>query len=152
MWAREIKLSSFLKGFHKGMSMKKFITIIALCVIAVLCLSYSSIPVSAKEVKEETGWDIYFRPALRFGSDGRTLYIADVLVPLYKDDKNILFVNSKFTPDDHDGWEVNLGLGYRRLLFQDNLILGVNGFYDKRKTYWGTKHDQLGVGAEIMNF
>ncbi len=43
----------------------------------------------------------------------------------------------KFTPNDQDGWEVNVGLGYRRLFLDDRLILGVNGFYDQRKTPWG---------------
>jgi hypothetical protein len=71
--------------------------------------------------KDSPEWTIYFRPGVRFGTDNRTLYIMDFLVPLYKDDRNILFANPRFTPNDLDGWEVNLGLGYRRLLF-DNKI------------------------------
>jgi hypothetical protein len=59
-------------------------------------------------------WMIYFNPGVRFGTDNRTLYILDFLVPLYQDDKSILFANPRYTPNDQDGWEVNLGLGYRR--------------------------------------
>lgn len=31
---------------------------------------------------------IHFRPGVRFGTDDRTLYIMDFLVPLYQDQKN----------------------------------------------------------------
>ncbi len=56
-------------------------------------------------------WTIHFRPGISWGTDNRTLYILDFLVPLYQDEKNILFVNTKYTPNDLNGWEVNLGLG-----------------------------------------
>jgi hypothetical protein len=74
----------------------------------------------------------------------------DFLVPLYQGDKNILFANPKYTPNDQEGWEVNLGLGYRHMLFDDSVIIGLNGFFDRRKTPWGSIHEQWGVGAEAM--
>ncbi len=74
----------------------------------------------------------------------------DFLVPLYQDEKNILFFNPKFTPDNLDGFEANFGLGYRRLLFADRVIVGGNVFYDNRLTGWGTRWEQVGVGAEAM--
>jgi hypothetical protein len=64
---------------------------------------------------EDPKWTIYFRPGVRFGTDDRTLYVMDFLVPLYQGDKGILFANPKYTPNDRDGWEVNLGLGYRQI-------------------------------------
>jgi hypothetical protein len=93
---------------------------------------------------------IYFRPAVRFGTDNRTLYIMDFLVPFYQGEKNIVFFNPKFTPNDLDGWETNLGVGYRHLLFDDRLVLGANVFYDTRRTGWGTYWDQVGFGLEAM--
>ena len=72
----------------------------------------------------------------------------DFLVPLYQDEKNI--INPKFTPDNLDGFEANFGLGYRRLLFADRVIVGGNVFYDNRLTGWGTRWEQVGVGAEAM--
>ncbi len=36
------------------------------------------------------------------------------------------------------------------MLMDKHLLLGVNGFYDWRKTPWGTHHEQWGIGAEIM--
>jgi hypothetical protein len=98
----------------------------------------------------DTSWTIYYRPGVRFGTDDRTLYINDFLVPLYRDEKNILFSNIKYTPNDQDGWEINLGLGYRRLFLDDRLVLGINGFYDRRKSLWGSIHEQWGVGGEVM--
>ena len=99
---------------------------------------------------EDNDWTIYFYPSVRFGTNNRILYILDFLIPLYQGEKNIFFANAKFTPNDHDGWETNLGLGYRHLLFDDRVILGLNTFFDFRKTDWGTHHRQWGVGAEVM--
>jgi hypothetical protein len=111
-----------------------------------MILASSSVCFSdANTVDEDTKCTIYYRPAIRFGTDDRTLYINDFLVSLYRDQKNILFSNIKYTPNDQDGWEVNLGLGYRHYFPKANLILGVNGFYDQRKTPWGKIYEQWGV-------
>ncbi|MBN1574159.1 MAG: inverse autotransporter beta domain-containing protein, partial [Deltaproteobacteria bacterium] len=91
-----------------------------------------------------------FRPGVRFGTESRVLYIMDFLIPLYQDEKNIVFSNIKYTPNDHEGWEVNLGAGYRRLLWDEKLILGLNAYYDQRRTDWGTNHEQWGLGLEAM--
>ena len=34
--------------------------------------------------------------------------------------------------------------------FPTGWILGVNGYYDSRHTGWGTRHEQAGLGAEVM--
>jgi len=99
---------------------------------------------------EDPGFTIYFRPAVRFGTDDRTLFILDFLVPVYRGDKDIVFINTKFTPDTDDAWETNLGVGYRRLVLADKLVLGGNLFYDHRKTKYGSHFDQIGLGLEAM--
>ena len=113
-----------------------------------------ALPATAAKEKADTdsgsAWNIYFRPAIRWGTNSRTLYIVDFLIPLYQDDKNILFANPKFTPNDRDGWEVNLGLGYRHMLLNDKLVVGLNAFYDHRKADSGNYFNQWGIGAEIM--
>jgi hypothetical protein len=100
--------------------------------------------------EEGSPWTLYFRPGVRFGTDDRTLFILDFLVPLYQGRRNIVFFNPKFTPNNQEGWEVNLGLGYRHLLIDERLVLGINAFYDTRRTDWGTYHRQWGLGAEVM--
>ncbi len=107
--------------------------------------------VADREPKGDTGYSVYFRPGIRFGSDSRTLYIMDLLVPFYQDDSNIVFGNIKYTPNSNNGWEINAGVGYRRLFWDDKLILGANVYYDQRKTDWGTDHNQLGMGLEAMS-
>jgi hypothetical protein len=111
-----------------------------------------TVPTFAADKADDTDptWNIYFRPGVRFGTESRVLYILDFLVPLYRDDKNILFGNVKYTPNDHDGWELNVGAGYRRILLDEKLLLGLNAYYDKRRTDWGTNHEQWGVGLEAM--
>jgi hypothetical protein len=139
-----------MKAFHNLRNRTKlFITIITVTTIVFGLLS-SNVSAAGEKAKDDPKWTIYFHPGVRFGTDDRTLYIMDYLVPLYQGDKNILFANPKYTPNDKDGWEVNLGLGYRHLLFNDSVILGVNGFYDRRKTPWGSIHEQWGIGAEVM--
>jgi hypothetical protein len=118
--------------------------------LVVCALGAIAVPLPGYAADATHNWTIYARPGVRFGTDDRTLFIMDFLVPLYRDDKNILFFNPKFTPDDHDGFETNLGIGYRRLLFSDRLILGANVFYDNRLTGWGSRWEQVGVGAEAM--
>ncbi len=71
-------------------------------------------------------------------------------MPLYQGDRNILFFNPRYSATDLDAHEVNLGLGYRHLLFSDRAVLGLNAYYDTRKTGWDTYHDQWGIGAEVM--
>jgi len=133
--------------------MKRTKLLIGLILIVTSCVWGVCVPTAfgaAPETTADPSWTIYFRPGVRFGSDDRTLFIMDFLVPLYRGDKDIVFFNPKLTPDDHDGLEVNLGIGYRRLLFDDRVILGGNVFYDNRRTGWGTRWEQIGLGVEAM--
>jgi hypothetical protein len=119
-------------------------------ILAVWALVAFVIPTSGIAADEATDPSIYFRPAVRFGTDDRTLFIMDFLIPVYRGNKDLLFINTKFTPDDHDAWETNLGIGYRRLVMDDRLVVGGNLFYDHRKTRYGSHFDQLGLGFEAM--
>jgi len=108
------------------------------------------VPVSGLAADQTDDLSVYFRPAVRFGTDDRVLYILDFFVPVYRGNNDLLFVNAKFTPDNHHAWETNLGVGYRRLVMGDRLVLGGNLFYDHRKTRYGSHFDQLGLGFEAM--
>jgi hypothetical protein len=126
---------------------KTFLALMTLMLIGAL-----SLPAFAAE-KSQAGnspWTIYTNSQVRWGSNDRTIFTLDVLVPLYQGEKNILFFNSRLNKDDRQGSEVNLGFGYRHLLFSDKAVLGVNGYYDARWTGWGTRHEQVGIGAEVM--
>lgn len=116
----------------------------------VLCALAVAFPVSGITADDTKDLSIYFRPAVRFGTDDRVLFIMDFLVPVYRGNKDLLFVNTKFTPDTDEAWETNLGVGYRRLILDDKLVLGGNLFYDHRKTAYGSHFDQIGLGLEAM--
>lgn len=119
-------------------------------VLIMLCSGLVALPAAAAEPSDDPAWTIYARPGVRFGTDDRTLFIMDFIVPLYDGEKNLLFFNPRYTLGDGDGWETNLGLGYRHLLFDDKLILGANVYYDMRRTSWGSYHKQVGFGFEAM--
>jgi len=100
---------------------------------------------------EPSDWRIYFHPGVRFGTDDRVIGFYDVLVPLYLSDDSILFINPRFSHDSLDGHEWNLGGGYRHILWKDQLMLGVNAYYDIKKHGMSGKYfDQWGMGFEAM--
>jgi len=116
----------------------------------VLCsIAAFAVPVSGLAADDANDLSVYFRPAVRFGTDDRTLFIFDFLVPVYRGNNDIVFINAKFTPDLDEAWETNLGVGYRRML-SDKLVLGGNLFYDHRKTQYDSHFDQIGLGFEAM--
>lgn len=71
--------------------------------------------------------------------------------PLYQDAKkqNTFFVQASQLRYDMLGEyrdTTNLGLGYRRLLGDNSVLVGVNTFYDYEWTY---KHQRVGLGGEV---
>lgn len=69
---------------------------------------------------------------------------ADVLVPLYDNQRNLLFTQLGARRVD-DRNTVNIGLGHR--YFSDNWMAGTNVFYDRQIS--GNGHQRLGLGAEL---
>jgi len=55
---------------------------------------------------------------------------ADLFVPVWTDGTSLLFLNPRGTVGDDSAEEVNIGLGYRCLVSDLNLILGANLFKD----------------------
>lgn len=69
---------------------------------------------------------------------------ADVLVPLYDNQRNLLFTQLGARRVD-DRNIINIGLGHR--YFSDNWMAGTNVFYDRQIS--GNGHQRLGLGAEL---
>ena len=75
---------------------------------------------------------------------------GDVVVPLWYDGEgSLLFLNPRATYSDNDEEEFNLGLGYR-LLSQQDIIFGINGFFDHRNTQFDNEYEQWGLGIEVL--
>ena len=76
--------------------------------------------------------------------------IGDLLVPLWNPGGNgLLFVNPRSAFTDHSAEEYNVGLGYRQLLPNRDVILGANAYFDYRDTRFGS-YKQWGVGLELL--
>ena len=100
---------------------------------------------------DPTDWTVYFHPGIRFGTDDRVIGFYDVLAPVYLSENSILFVNPRFSHDSDDGHEWNLGGGYRHILWDNQLMLGINAYYDIKKHGDSGKYfDQWGMGFEAM--
>lgn len=68
---------------------------------------------------------------------------ADLLVPLYDQEKNLVFSQTSYHRKDSRS-QFNQGIGYR--YFADRFMLGVNAFYDYDLSRY---HSRFGIGAEI---
>ena len=80
------------------------------------------------------------------GLNGKPVSSVLVLAPLSdpSDVKNTFFTQvSTFYTDNRT--TVNLGLGYRRLVYNNKIMLGVNGFYDHEFPY---DHQRTSMGLE----
>jgi hypothetical protein len=130
------------------MSFKRLLSIAV--VLSALAVAIPVSGLAADDAGTADDWTIYLRPAVRFGSDDRVLFIVDALVPVYRGADDIVFINGKFTPDNREAWETNFGVGYRKMVVADKLVLGGNFFYDHRKTRYGSHFNQLGLGFEAM--
>jgi adhesin/invasin len=69
---------------------------------------------------------------------------ADVLVPLYDNQRNLLFTQLGARRID-DRNMINIGLGHR--YFSDNWMWGANAFYDRQIS--DNSHQRVGLGAEL---
>ena len=84
------------------------------------------------------------------GGEGEFEMLADVLVPVYLTESGMWFVNPRASFTDNDEEEANIGLGYRHLFAERNVIVGGNVFYDSRWTQHDNRFDQLGLGVELL--
>ena len=70
--------------------------------------------------------------------------------PLYqpKDLLNTFFTQGRFAYGRNDRKTFNIGLGFRRLIFQERVMLGINTFFDYEAPF---DHRRVGVGAEVRS-
>ncbi|HMO98892.1 MAG TPA: inverse autotransporter beta domain-containing protein [Kiritimatiellia bacterium] len=77
-------------------------------------------------------------------------YLVDGLLPLWRSDDRVLFLNVRGSFLEDREQELNAGLVARRLYRDAGVILGVNAFYDQRWTENDNRFDQVGGGLEVM--
>jgi len=84
-------------------------------------------------------------------------YLADFLLPVSQGRDSLLFIDARgaWLQHESDGEdleedELNLGVGWRLLVQDSDMIVGANAFYDMRSTVFDTDFDQVGAGIELL--
>ena len=96
-------------------------------------------------------WAKRFEFEFNIQKDLKPTYSILTVQPLYQsqDKRNTLFFQASQLRyqllDDYRDTS-NIGLGYRRLLFDNSLLVGVNTFFDREWTYG---HERFSVGGEL---
>jgi len=78
----------------------------------------------------------------------RQLGRLGALIPLKMTPNKHVFFNIFGLWDSQSVKEGNIGLGYRYQL--DEVIFGVNGFFDQKLSHSGVTHHQLGLGGDLF--
>lgn len=91
---------------------------------------------------KRTSYGIYIE------TDQKPRVYIETIQPLYQsmDRVDTLFTHDRVSIQDERG-TYSVGLGYRRLIFNDNLLAGINNFFDFQDLH---KHYRTGVGLEAI--
>ena len=108
----------------------------------------NTVGVGVANIFFKSGCNIHLTVEIGFtaGLNGKPISSVLVLAPLSDPDdvKNTFFTQiSTFYTDNRT--TVNLGLGYRRLVYDNKILLGVNGFHDHEFPY---DHQRTSIGLE----
>ncbi|HTY45042.1 MAG TPA: right-handed parallel beta-helix repeat-containing protein [Patescibacteria group bacterium] len=97
-------------------------------------------------------WPGKIRLSAAGSTEGRGIFYADYLLPLYysKDRDTLLFMNTKEDAFVPAGSESNMGAGIRHI-FSDNYILGLNVFFDRKLSENDKWYSQVGTGVEFLS-
>lgn len=105
----------------------------------------------AAHASAATHWTAQLRPGFIAGEgDNPSDFYFDVFLPVWGNDKALVYFNPNLRWDDHDGNEQNFGIGYRRLILNNDMIIGANLFYDQMRSRNNYDYRQIGVGLEMM--
>jgi len=85
-------------------------------------------------------------------SEHLTGIFADSITGLWspQDRDAFLFFNSRYTWEDNHQYNSSVGLGFRKLLPDRDVIVGVNAYWDSLHGQGGSDFNQLGLGAEVL--
>jgi len=87
---------------------------------------------------------------LHFGDQQVESY-SDILIPVWQQRLDLIFVNPRGTGNDDDSQECNFGLGWRHLFPGPEIMIGGNLFYDRRNTPLDNTFNQAGFGVEFLS-
>ncbi len=95
----------------------------------------------------------YWVPEAYFGlrlGNNRVIGEAGTIIPFTQYADRLLFGDARGRLDDRDSREFNLGLGYRQLVADDQLLVGGYVYFDQLRSRWDNTFRQLTVGSELQ--
>jgi hypothetical protein len=134
----------------------KTFLLIGLLFFSFLFFPSSSIATDALiDVEKSSPSGLILRSGIFIGNSGNPDdFYLDFLIPFHSWQESIMMLNftmsvSNFLGDSAD--EGNIGFVYRDLLYNDNLMLGFNAFFDTRRTILDNRFNQVGLGVEAFS-
>ncbi len=98
---------------------------------------------------QETQKDTQLTAGFRVG-DSTLEPFADFLIPLYDRNDGTLLLNPRFSLKDEGEFEGNFGIVWRKLI-APNAIIGTNAYVDSRRSRFGNRFNQAGIGFEVLS-
>jgi hypothetical protein len=120
-------------------------------VAALAALSMASAAEAQTDPSTSTLWPKW-GPFLDLGGKigtKRNLGDATLFVPVWQDERSMLFGDVRVRADNQSSVEGNFGLGFRRMV-ADGWNMGLYGFYDHRRSPNANLFDQFTAGAELL--
>ena len=106
-------------------------------------------PVPSAPVSASEKWGPFIDFEGKAGTK-RNIGEADVFLPLWQDNRSLLFGNVRARLDDNDSHEGNFGAGFRHML-ESGWNLGLYGYFDRRRSENLNYYNQVTVGAEALS-
>jgi len=118
-------------------------------------LKNAAVDMATESIKKELATDDKLFPdwlrrtdfIFNFQENNKPLFSLESIQPLYENSFDTFFVQGRAAYSDEDA-TLNIGAGYRRLLLDNALMLGVNSFYDATAK---SQHQRWGVGIEAFS-
>jgi len=87
---------------------------------------------------------------IRAGTE-RSILMTEAWFPLAQDTDRVLFGDLRLMGDDRDNREWNFGLGYRAMNDAADAVMGVHGWFDRRRSKRGSVFYQVAGGYEYLS-
>jgi hypothetical protein len=121
-------------------------------IVLSIAMVYAPVMGTMAWAKSVNGWDSMLRPGVMVGdSEHETDYFIDFLLPLWQEDKRLIYINPHIRVDDDNQDEENIGIGYRGLYQNNKVIYGGNIFFDSLDSGNGNRFNQIGLGFEYLS-
>jgi hypothetical protein len=128
----------------------RYLPLMLLCTVSSMAVQSASAQFYSSETEP-------LQPRIEAGAKvgtERSMGMLEGWMPLAQDNNSVVYADIRWTADDGNNREGNLGLGYRKIvsdkLAGGDAIVGVHGWIDRRRTDRGSTFHQITAGAEYL--